>query len=66
MTRLGQVVSNSDHKKRVLTVKLALPAQQRPFPLTTHTLPMLVDHLRVRLRTQVAEHVQRIRTDRPH
>ncbi|QJR05691.1 PD-(D/E)XK nuclease family protein (plasmid) [Sphingobium yanoikuyae] len=66
VTRLGQVVSNSDHKKRVLTVKLALPAQQRPFPLTTHTLPMLVDHLRVRLRTQVAEHVQRIRTDRPH
>lgn len=61
VTRLGKKVTNSGHARRVLTVKLALPAQQRPFPLTTHTLPVLVNHLRARLRNQVAGHVERIR-----
>ncbi|WP_336508807.1 PD-(D/E)XK nuclease family protein [Sphingobium yanoikuyae] len=61
LARLGRVAINTAHDERVLTVKLALPIQQRPFPLTTHTLPQLVDHLRVRLRTRVAEHVENIR-----
>lgn len=59
--RLGMEAGNPERKKRVLTVKLALPAQQRPFPLTTHNLPQLVDHLRVRLRNQVAGHIGHIR-----
>ncbi len=59
--RLGREAGNPERKKRVLTVKLALPAQQRPFPLTTHNLPQLVDHVRVRLRNQVAGHIGRIR-----
>ncbi len=60
--RLGKKPGNPKHKKRVLTVKLALPAQQRPFPLTTHSLPQLVDHMRVRLRNQVADHIGRIQS----
>ncbi|WP_065847295.1 PD-(D/E)XK nuclease family protein [Sphingobium sp. Ndbn-10] len=47
--------------KRVLTIKLPMPIQQKPYPLTRANLPFLVEHLRMRLRTKAKLHIDQAR-----